>query len=83
MKYLREMGHEISLIAPGCRDEMARQFKAIGVEVLFFGKSPVIGRFPSAHGSKEIVKICRDKNIDLIHAQSIHALAAGLKAAIR
>jgi len=83
MRCLREMGHEVLLIAPGCREEMMREFRNIDVKVHTFSKGPKRGRFPSARGAKEIIEICREGGVDLINSQDMEGLAAGYKAAIR
>lgn len=85
MKYLVKMGHEIHVMAPleGSLKEMVQEFVDIGVELHDCRVGLKRGRFPDCEGATEIIKLCRDRNIEVIHALNFSSLAASYKASIK
>lgn len=82
--YLREMGHHFWVIAPGFSDEMIREFADIGVETSVFRQGPRPGRhLLRSWGAEEIIRLCENSGIDVIHAQEFYSLTACYAAAIK
>jgi L-malate glycosyltransferase len=85
MKRLKEMGHDIYVVAPGddSAKQMENEFKKSEIELFKFNKSPRWTRVPSLRGTGEIVRICREKGIDLIQAHDFISFPSCYMSALR
>ncbi len=85
MKCLSRMGHHLYVLMPGGESagDVVREFTDCGIEIHLFTKSPTRGRFPSYRGAGDIVKICKDKKIDIIHAHDFTSFSSSFAAALR
>jgi glycosyltransferase involved in cell wall biosynthesis len=85
MKCLKVMGHHTSVMMPGgeSAEEMVQEFIESGVEIHLFQRSPRRGRFPSYRGTSDILKLCKSKKIDIIHAQDFFSFPACYLAALK
>ena len=85
MKCLSRMGHHLYVLMPGGESagDVVREFTDCGIEIHLFTKSPTRGRFPSYRGAGDIVKICKDKKIDIIHAHDFTSFSPSFTAALR
>ncbi len=85
MKCLSRMGHHLYVLMPGGESagDVVQEFIDSGIEIHLFTKSPTRGRFPSYRGAGDIVKICKDKKIDIIHAHDFTSFSPSFTAAVR
>ena len=85
MHCLKKMGHHLYVLMPGeeSAQDVVQEFTNCGVEIHLFHNCPRRGRFPSYRGAEDIVKMCKDKNIDLIHAHDFISFPASYTAALR
>jgi glycosyltransferase involved in cell wall biosynthesis len=64
-------------------EEVVQEFVDCGVEIHLFRNVPSRGRFPNYRGTGDIVRICKDIKIDLIHAHDFISFPACYAAALR
>ena len=85
MKCLEKMGHHLHVLMPGGESaaDVVQEFINCGVAMHLFHKGPRRGRFPSYRGAGDIVRICKDSKIDLIHAHDFISFPASYTAALR
>jgi len=83
IKCLREMGHDVWVMAPGGVPEMVGEFTAAGASVCDSWHGPPVRRLPSTQGADELIQLGARENVDLLHVQDPLALAPCFAAAIR
>lgn len=84
MKRLRDMGHYMYVIAPddNSAKQMENEFITNKIEIFKFSKGPRWTRFPSFRGTRDIVRICKKKEIDLIQAHDFISFPSSYMAAL-
>lgn len=85
IKYLKRLGHDITIMAPleGSIRNMIDCFSSLGVDVCDGRAGAKRRRFPDSVGADDILQVCHRKAIDLIHAQDFNSLSASLLVAAR
>lgn len=82
-KNLRQRGHNIFVMAvPDGDKEIEKEFTAIVSECIFEAEIGKYWKFPAISGYRKIIKICREKSIDIIHAQDVCSTGRSYLAAV-
>ncbi len=83
VKKLEAMGHHVIVLAPGGVDEMVRVLTATGAEFLAVPELDSWHQlFPPLSGMRRIIRVGKERSVDIIHAQDFRSVGRAYAAAI-
>jgi len=81
VKNLEAMGHHVIVLAPTGVKEMMQSFKDTGAEYLVIDELIKYKRFPNTSGFRQVLRVAKERSVDIIHAQEFQSVGRCFPAA--
>ncbi|MHC4069701.1 MAG: glycosyltransferase family 4 protein [Planctomycetota bacterium] len=82
VRNLEAMGHHVIVLAPGSETELVQDFKDAGAEFITISEIKNRLSLPTPFGARQILRIAKERSVDIIHAQDFCSIGSAYLAAI-